>query len=955
MHSLNPLVCFNAGEWSPSMDARLDLPNYRKACRIVRNVIPSKQGGVTRRPGTQFIGSGKPPKGGSPTTSRLEKFQYAPGTTFILEFCDLGVRFYSNGVPVQAPSPPGWVSGTNYPNGAFVTDGGITYYLYNGPLIPSTNAPGSDGAHWITQTTYEVPLPYSGTNFTAPNYWDADVFVLQVKQINDVVYIVHPNFPVYKITRYADDNWVSEQVAFLTPPMLDQNPTDIYMVPSATTGNGIVLDVNAAGWTTATYYLPGNSVNAMSALYTCVKAHVSGVFATDLANGYWKHVTMFQAGHVGSYWQIVHNRPSSYIEFPLTGNGISAVLSLIGTWEVATYGTWIADITVEASYDNGVTWQVVTTLTSRADANFNISGQDIGGGQYRMVITNWSSVASTTPPRVVLTADNQFVYGLVQIASIVNLYRATANVVVPLFSTLQTIFWSEGAWSGLRGYPQAITIFQERVWYGASTFQPQRVWGTQTDDLENFAKVDSSQDSYGLAFDLNAPGRGPINWLNAQTDLFAGLAGAEWIISSGQPNVGITPTKVQAVEHSVNGSAPALPGVIIGNACFYAQRKGTSFQQMLFSVFTNKYMSSDMQVLSQHLTNAGIKQFDYQQQFQNQSLLWAVIGDGSLVSLTYSMDQEVFGWAKHTTGDQVAGNTPIAVITGQTYTILTVGTTDWTLYGAPRNTVGTIFVADMTVNPFAGTGTASTKTDFGFLSVQVIYGADGQDDEVWVTVQRKGLNYATVERLWPIDWQTSALGLPDLTKSVYADCASVRTSPVSNVITGLPAELDNRSGICVCIIPASGIGAWAVNGLNQGPASGTVTIPNYAPAVGDTVVIGLAINWALQPMRLDIDLRAGPVAAVRKAISKLYLRVLNSMGGNWATVQGNIIPIQWIPINQNPNNPPPFTPTTPLELEIDVGALMQYENDPVFVILGNDPLPFSLLGVIVVYDLEGKT
>jgi hypothetical protein len=182
----------------------------------------------------------------------------------------------------------------------------------------------------------------------------------------------------------------------------------------------------------------------------------------------------------------------------------------------------------------------------------------------------------------------------------------------------------------------------------------------------------------------------------------------------------------------------------------------------------------------------------------------------------------------------------------------------------------------------------------------------------------------------------------------------VVTNPGSNVISGLPNELNNRSGICACIIPASGIGAWAVNNLNQGPTPGQVTIPNYVPATGDTVVVGLAINWALQPMRLDIDLRAGPTAATKKAISKLYLRVLNSMGGNWATVQGDVIAIQWIPINQNPVNPPPFTPTRPLQLEIDAGALMQYDYDPQFTIQGNDPLPFTLLGVIVIYDLEGK-
>ena len=60
-----------------------------------------------------------------------------------------------------------------------------------------------------------------------------------------------------------------------------------------------------------------------------------------------------------------------------------------------------------------------------------------------------------------------------------------------------------------------------------------------------------------------------------------------------------------------------------------------------------------MQVTSQHLTNAGIVQFDYQQQWQEQSIIWAVCGDGTLISMTYAMEQKVFAWASHNTGTDV--------------------------------------------------------------------------------------------------------------------------------------------------------------------------------------------------------------------------------------------------------------------------------------------------------------
>ena len=874
------------------MDSRLDLPGYRKACRKLRNMVVLKQGGVTRRPGLQFIATGQ--QLGTGNVSRMVPFRFSPSVNYMLEFGNHGIRFYRDGAQVQVSGAPAWVSGTDYAWGSFVTYSGLTYYAYAGPVLNSTINPATDSGNWTAQTAYEVPSPYGATSVDP---WEAQIFAVQVKQINDVMYMVHPDYPVWKLIRYADDNWVASEVQFLTPAMLDQNATDTTIEPSGTTGDGIDLEATAPAWATATYYVVGNSVTSGGLLYNATVAHTSSTtFSEDLALGRWKLVTLFQAGHVGSYWQIAHNRPQSFVNYDLTGDGTSDTLPLIGNWTVRTFGTWSADISVQVSYDNGSTWQVVTTLNSRDDANYDLSGEDISGGIYRMVITNWTSSTSATPPRVTLSAANQFVYGLVRITDVSDALNATADVIVPLYSTDPTTYWSEGAWSDVRGYPCAITAFQERIWYAGTAFQPQRIWATQTDDIENFAIVDQSQAVYGLAFDLNAPGRGRIQWMNAQVDLFAGLAGAEWIVTSGAPNAAITPTQIQAVEHSANGSEPGIGAQGVGNAFFYVQQLGRTFQQMLYSVFTNKYMSQEMLVLSQHLTAARLKTFAFQQQFQNQSIIWAVCGDGSMISLTYAMDQEVFGWSKHTTGE----------------------------------------------------------TD-RIISVAVIPNSSGADDEVWVTVQRKvGLSYFnTVERMNPVDWQTYATGQPDLRQATYADCYVQVTSPSTNEIPGMPAVTYGREAVA-SITPLNGSGMFGIGDLVVSD-TGTVTITDYEPAAGDVVVIGLPIPWKVQPMRLDTDTRSiSP--GIKKALQKLYLRVLNSIGGKISTDNPDLpeIDIPAFPITANSGEPPPMTPNVPQDHEVDVSGLMQYEDDPIFIVQGETPLPFTLLGVTIKSDTGGS-
>jgi hypothetical protein len=249
----------------------------------------------------------------------------------------------------------------------------------------------------------------------------------------------------------------------------------------------------------------------------------------------------------------------------------------------------------------------------------------------------------------------------------------------------------------------------------------------------------------------------------------------------------------------------------------------------------------------------------------------------------------------------------------------------------------------------------------------VIYGAAGQDDEVWISAIRTnsiGEAQSVIERLYPIDWQTYNVGQPQLNEAFYGDCGTQFVSPPTNVLTGMPFCLYGRAA-AISIVPASGAGMWSIRGVtfaNAAPVC-SVTIPNYVPAAGDVVVVGLAINWEIMPMRLDVDPRAGPTPGLTKSIKRLHLRTLNSIGGQWATTAAppvlgtlsNVIDIQAYPITQNADQPPPFTANIPQDVELDVGGLFGYVKDPEFAIQGYDPLPFFLLGIAIEVDLGGRT
>ncbi len=891
---LDQQLGYVGGEFSPLMDARVDHPKYRVACRKLWNMIVLKQGAVTRRPGTRYIGTAKYASNFIPDnlTTRLLKFQFSPTTSFMLEFGHLYIRFYSNQQQVVLSSAPVWSASVAYPAGSFVedpTDSNRIYYSHLGTGVTAT-PPHLNTLFWVLQSIYEVPSPYSAIAPT--DTWSADIWRVVPCEINDVVYLVHPSYPVYKLTRLADTNWTMEPVVFDVPPMLDQNATNTTLASSALTG-ATTLTAAAPAWVTATYYQTGNSVSNSGILDIAQSTHVSGgTFAADLASGLWKVQTIFQSGHVGSYWQLSDLRNAAVISIDITGNGTSSTLPIKGAWEFRTSGVWSSDVELQRSYDNGVTWTTIRIYSGVDDINPDATGTEGIEALFRIVIANWVSQGGSVTPRAILTNVDAFIRGTVRITAVANAYSASAVVVSELNSTSPTPYWSEGAWSEVRGYPAAVTTFQQRIIYGGSAYEPQRIWGSVTNDLENFSRGDSSLATDSFAFDLAAIGRGPIQWLRAQTDLFVGFSSAEWVVNSGSSGqAAITTTAVNAVEQSTWGSATGVQPEIVGNALLYTQRAQRTMQQMLFSIYTTRYMSADITSLSEHLFGAGIAQIAYQPQFRNQGIVWVVTKSNALAAMTYQLDQEIFAWHRHTTGSGI---------------------------------------------------------DAGFESVAVIQGSSQNDDEVWVVTKRtvNSVVYRYIELLDPTVWEVQGAPIdgvptPDIAQAFYVDAGITVNAPATAVISGL-SHLIGRSVVGL------------LNGnITFGPLvvsnAGTITIPNYAPAVSNTDVlnIGLPINYAAQAMRLDLSSK-GVLQGLTKAVSKAFVRLVNSLGGKISDGSQSA-PITYrttlTPLGQGPAI---FTGEKDVTTFTNVNS-----TDPLFIVQGNDALPLTLLATVVRFDVTG--
>lgn len=246
--------------------------------------------------------------------------------------------------------------------------------------------------------------------------------------------------------------------------------------------------------------------------------------------------------------------------------------------------------------------------------------------------------------------------GYARITNVVNSYTATATVIKNLKGA--STIWAEGAWSAVRGYPGKVALQGRRLWFGRSSYEPQKEWGSKVFEFENFA-LDSADDSDGLNLSLSSNESNEIKWLSGGKSLLAGTFGGAFITSSGSTGQSITPDNATASEEVGFGSEAVIPRRV-GNYLYYIQRFGRKLRELFYNWEQDTYKSVDRTILAPTVLGDGVVDMDVQN--YPETVLCCVLTSGTLATMTREIDQEVTAWAQQTTSGTY---TSIAVIPSQ--------------------------------------------------------------------------------------------------------------------------------------------------------------------------------------------------------------------------------------------------------------------------------------------------
>lgn len=223
---------FSGGELSPSLYARTDLNRYENGLRTIRNMMVMRQGGVTGRPGTEYVSTAL--NGGNQV--RLIPFIFNEtglGQSYVLEFGNQYIAFYQNGGNVISSSKaitavtqdsPGVVTAPSHGfsegdiitvegalgmaqlnNGYFIVRGVTTNTFFLHDLLDQNFATSTFPAYiggGIASKIYMIASPFL----------QADLQNLQFAESADIVTITHQNYIPQELKRFGPTNWTISNV-----------------------------------------------------------------------------------------------------------------------------------------------------------------------------------------------------------------------------------------------------------------------------------------------------------------------------------------------------------------------------------------------------------------------------------------------------------------------------------------------------------------------------------------------------------------------------------------------------------------------------------------------------------------------------------------------------------------------------------------------------------------------
>ena len=622
---------FAKGEIGPALYGRVDTAAYQVGLREATNMTVHTHGGISNRPGLQFLA---PCKDHSNRPVFIS-FAFKATDTYLIEVGNLYMRFIRNDAQVLETTKT--ITAATKADPCVITI--ATHGYSNGDHVFISGVEGMTeiNGQWFqvankATNTFELTSVYDGgtsnidsTNFTTyttggdcgkvyeitTTYAQADLPELKWTQSADTVTITHDGYAPRELTRTDHNAWT------ITAPTF---------APSIGDPTTVAVAVNGAD-------------NNIFWKYK-VTAIKEETFEESLA------------GINGTGLTVASTDNLNPVSVSITGHGL-----LTGD-EVEFTG--LTEMTEINDRRFVITKSDANTFTLNGEDGTSYTDESTGGANTCFATFAGSGTAAS--PTGTTIPDNTITWAAVTGATKYTIYRAkggsgsfgflaetqeltftdntTAETLTDLTVTPPT---ARNPFRVAGEFPAAVGFFQQRRVFGGSTNKPDTSDYSQTGNQSNFTFSNPTQADDAFRATLSSRQVNQIRHYVPGKDLLILTDGAEWRANSGD-NSGFAATTLKQEPQTAWGSNHLKPAEV-GQTIIYAQENDIAVRSIGYQLNIDGYTGTDLTLLAPHI-------------FEDDTIVswgWTlspdpvghiVRSDGRVAVMTFNEEQEVLAWCQ---------------------------------------------------------------------------------------------------------------------------------------------------------------------------------------------------------------------------------------------------------------------------------------------------------------------
>ena len=239
------------------------------------------------------------------------------------------------------------------------------------------------------------------------------------------------------------------------------------------------------------------------------------------------------------------------------------------------------------------------------------------------------------------------VWGYCLITARTNTTVVIVTVILTLTDVTAKTEWRLGSWGGTKNFPSTITIFEQRLVFGATSLEPQHIWLSTTgsyEDMSPSATGGTVADSDALTYKLGSSKVNAIQWLSGAQQLYIGTAGEEFSMV-GATLEALSAVNPPLVRSGTTEGSDVLQPVRIGSRVIFVQRSGRELRELTWSDSEQSLVTEELSLIADHFLRTPNYVVTLAYQNKPNRTIWIVRSDGALLSFCNYVAEKVRAWS----------------------------------------------------------------------------------------------------------------------------------------------------------------------------------------------------------------------------------------------------------------------------------------------------------------------